>query len=601
VTDDPRLPVAAPRDARARLARLLRDRARGVAALLGLTAGSTAATLAGPALIGVVVDAVVEGDGARTTVDRAALAFAVLAAVGAALRWASGLQAARLGESALRELRTEVFDHALDLPVEVVERAGTGELVSRLTGDVHALAQAVRTTVPQVVFAAVEATLIVVALVVVDWRLAAAAVVAGAPTAAVGGTWYARHAPARYRREREAIAELSSAVLQGYRGRTALHAHRAAGRYRHRTATAGRAVVDAGLATASARNRLRPSVSASLAAALVAVVVLGAALVDAGTVSVGAVSAAALYVIRLFEPVSSLLEEVDEVQQASAAIARLVGVTQVPAHRARTRATTRGARAAAAEVELRDVRFGYVRDRPVLHGVDLRVAAGEHVVVVGPSGAGKTTIATLVAGTHHPWSGDVRVGGREVGADGGTPVVLVSQEGHVFARSVADNVRLGRPDATDDEVRAALAAVDADRWVDALPDGIETLVGEGHHRLGGPASQQLALARVVCADPAVVVLDEATADLDPVVAARTERHLDAVLAGRTVLAVAHRLDAAARADRVVVVEDGVVVAQGPHEDLVAAGGTYAELWDRWVRRRAGTDADGVPTGAGQEG
>jgi ATP-binding cassette subfamily C protein len=164
---------------------------------------------------------------------------------------------------------------------------------------------------------------------------------------------------------------------------------------------------------------------------------------------------------------------------------------------------------------------------------------------------------------------------------------MVAQEGHVFARSVADNVRLAQPDATDDDVRRALDTVDALEWVDGLPHGTATVVGAGHHRLTPPQAQQLGLARLVCADPAVVILDEATAELDPTAAARTERHLASALVGRTVLTIAHRLDAAARADRVVVMDAGAVVAAGPHADLLLQEGTYAALWARWTAARGG--------------
>jgi len=540
---------------------------------------SSAATLAGPALIGVVVDVVHRQDGDRATIARAAVAFAVLSVVAAGLLYFATVRAATLGEDALVELRTEVFEHALQAPSHVIERGGVGDIVSRVTGDVSLLVRAVRATVPVVVFATIEVVLTVVALAVVEPRLAAAALAAAFAPAAIAGRWYLVHAPARYRLERERYGALAGALLEAYDGRRVLVAAGAVGRTRIALARRGRAVVDAELATTAARNRLRTSISASLALALVAVVAVGAALVRDDAVSVGAVSAAALYVVRLFDPIGTLFEEADAVQQASAATARLVGITQLPVHDAPVVVV---GELEPGEVVVDDVTFGYEDDVLAVAHVSLHLAAGERVALVGPSGAGKTTLGTLICGMRAPDLGTVRVGGRPSAPAGTAAVAMLAQEPHVFARSVADNVRVGRPDADHRRIAAALAAVGADAWTADLPDGLDTVVGHGHHPLSAAQAQQLGLARLVCTDPAVVILDEATADMDPIAAARTEQHLDAALAGRTVLTIAHRLDVAARADRVVVMAHGAVTESGTHAELLVADGTYAHLWRRWT-------------------
>jgi ATP-binding cassette subfamily C protein len=317
------------------------------------------------------------------------------------------------------------------------------------------------------------------------------------------------------------------------------------------------------------------------------VLVAGFLLVRNGTITVGEATAAALYFHRLFDPIGELLFQLDTAQAAGASLARLVGVLQLepPAEPAEP------ATVADASVRLDGVRFGYDGGAEVLHGVDLGLTSGERVALVGVSGAGKTTIAKLVAGVHTPTGGTVLVGGAPVPDIGpaamSRTVALVSQEVHVFAGSLADDLRLAKPDATDAELRAALDRVDATAWVDALPDGLDTVVNDGPHQLGPTEAQQLALARLVLADPRVAVLDEATAEAGSAGARRLEASAEGVFTpGRTALVVAHRLTQAVAADRIVLVDKGEVVEAGTHEELLAAGGAYAELWSAWSQSRS---------------
>jgi ABC-type multidrug transport system fused ATPase/permease subunit len=589
------LPTATRRAARSRMGRLVRERWRGVGAALLLTSVSTAATLAGPALVGVVVDAVANGSpDARATVDRAAIAYAVLAVVAAVLRYFGGVRAAVVGEDALAELRTEVFDHALSVPADVVERAGTGDLVSRVTNDVTILADAVRNAIPVTLAAVLQLLFTVVALFLLDVRLAAVAVVTGIPIAVLGARWYFRRAPALYRRERERHADLAASLHEAYLGAPVLANFRAVTRARHRLATRGRATVDSEMATTAARNRMRPIISIGQAVSLVAVTAVGAAMIDAGSLEVGTLSAAALYLIQLFNPIATLLEWSDELQRSTASFARLVGVTELPVDIVTPAGTEhRDPDPVPGEpvpVDVRDVAFGYDGGVLAVAGVRIELAPGERLAVVGPSGAGKSTLGKLVAGLLHPARGAVLVGGAVVDElDHRTRarrVAMVAQEVHVFGQNVRENVGLGRPEVTDDDVRRALDAVDARAWVDSLPDGLDTRIGPGRYPVSTMRAQQLALARLVCLDPAVVVLDEATADLDPLAAARTERHLDVALGRRTVITIVHRLDVAEHADRVVVMDEGRVVACGPHRELVAQeGSVYARLWRTWTEAR----------------
>ena len=235
------------------------------------------------------------------------------------------------------------------------------------------------------------------------------------------------------------------------------------------------------------------------------------------------------------------------------------------------------------------MRFSYVEGRDVLHGVDLSLAVGERLAMVGPSGAGKSTLGRLLAGIHPPRTGTVEVGGVGLTelplAQLRGHVALVTQEHHVFVGTLRENLALAldrrRRSGRDAELRAALEAVDADGWVRALPEGLDTLVGSGGRALGPAQAQQVALARLVLADPHTLVLDEATSLIDPRAARHLERSLAAVLEGRTVVAIAHRLFSAHDADRVAVVEDGGVTELGSHDELVARGGSYAALWESW--------------------
>jgi ABC-type multidrug transport system fused ATPase/permease subunit len=317
-----------------------------------------------------------------------------------------------------------------------------------------------------------------------------------------------------------------------------------------------------------------------------------------GWVSIAQVTAATLYVQQLVTPVSTLLDWLDTIQTGAASLARLVGVAHIPADR-----TATGAQPDEADRRLEAARvgFAYRPGREVLRDVDLTVTPGEHLAMVGPSGAGKSTLGRLLAGISAPGRGSVTVGGASLmelplGQLRGE-VALITQEHHVFTGTLRENVALAKAEAFDAEIFAALAAVDAREWVAALPEGLDTQLGSGALELSAPQAQQLALARLVLADPRILVLDEATSLLDPRAARHLERSLSAVLHGRTVISIAHRLHTAHDADRVAVIEDGRVTELGPHQELIAARGAYARLWDSWHgEQRAASSGAGTDPG-----
>ncbi|WP_046505849.1 ABC transporter ATP-binding protein, partial [Streptomyces odonnellii] len=308
----------------------------------------------------------------------------------------------------------------------------------------------------------------------------------------------------------------------------------------------------------------------------------------AGVVSLGAVVSCALYLRQLAEPLDAILLWVEQLQSSSASFARVEGLALAPSA-PRCGGPTPSDDRIAVEGVWYAYDSGRAEPRDVLRGVDLTVRPGERLAVVGPSGAGKSTLGRLLAGVDRPRAGSVTVGGVPIAdLDPGQlrrQVVLVTQEHHVFTDSIRDNLLIAAPGATDEEIRTALDAVGAD-WIDELPDGLDTVpgasaTGGAELRIDGARAQQLALARVVLADPHTLILDEATALLDPATARHAERALAAVLEGRTVIAIAHRLDTARDADRVAVMDDGRLTELGTHDALVAAGGPYAGLWHSW--------------------
>jgi ABC-type multidrug transport system fused ATPase/permease subunit len=571
------LPVADARQVRGYARALARRHPRDLAVTVALHSLAAIAGLAAPRLIGDLVQAVDEG----TTVgfvDRTILAVGGFLLAQTVLTRYARYFSFRLGETVLAELRENFVRDSLALPVGTVEAAGTGDLLTRTSRDVDALGWSVRFAVPETIIALVTVGFTVGAcLLVGGW--VGIALLLGVPALWVATRWYLRRAKAGYLRENASYAEINATLAETVDGARTVEALRL---QEERTARIDGAIAESYAAeryTLFLRTVWFPAAELGYLVPTVATLLVGGWLYAGGHTTLGAVTAATLYVQQLIDPVDRLLMWLDELQVGGAALARLLGVAQVPDDREPS-----GRVPAGEEIEARDVRFAYVEGRDVLHGVDLSLAVGERLAMVGPSGAGKSTLGRLLAGIHPPRTGSVTVG--QVGltelplADLRGHVALVTQEHHVFVGTVRDNLALA-VDGSDTALRTALEAVDAWDWVAALPEGLDTRVGSGGHPLTPPQAQQLALARLVLADPHTLVLDEATSLLDPRAARHLERSLAAVLHGRTVIAIAHRLHTAHDADRVAVVEDGAITELGSHHELVAAGGSYAALWESW--------------------
>ncbi|MEV5128034.1 ABC transporter ATP-binding protein [Streptomyces decoyicus] len=598
--DGAALPVADRATTRRAALRLIRRDRRAFALMLALNALAAGAGLAGPWLLGRIVDTVRDGGGVRA-VDRLALVLLVCAVAQLLLARYARFVGHRFGERTVARVREQYVDRALALPAATVERAGTGDLTARGTTDVTAVAQTLRDAAPEVFIAASQALFLLAAVVVLDPLLGACGL--GLLCGLVAVRWYLRRARTAYLAEgaaTSALAELLAATAAGARTVEAL------GLEERRTAASEQAIERCRRTrtrTLFLRSVLLPAVDLSYVLPVVGVLLVGGAMQGRGGISLGVVVAAALYLRQLSEPLQTILLWVEQLQSSGAAFARVEGLGRAPR-------TTGSAPAALLprpspepspvpatpaddRIDVTAVHYAYgpggggpraAAPRDVLHGVDLTVRPGERLALVGPSGAGKSTLGRLLAGIDAPRSGSVTVGRVPVAALAPEvlrrQVVLVSQEHHVFLGTVRDNLRIAAPDADDAALHGALAAVGAD-WAAELPAGLDTGLGAGGHRPDGAQSQQLALARVVLADPHTLILDEATALLDPRTARHTERALAAVLKGRTVIAIAHRLHTAHDADRVAVMEAGRLTELGTHDELVAAGGAYAALWRSW--------------------
>ncbi|MEV5012002.1 ABC transporter ATP-binding protein [Streptomyces sp. NPDC056159] len=584
-----RLPVAEPADVRRAALRLVRADRRAFAAVLALNALAAVAGLAGPWLLGRIVDHVRAGGGVGA-VDRMALAILVCALAQLLLaRWARYV-GHRFGERTLGRVREEFVGRALSLPASVVERAGTGDLTTRGTADVATVGTALRDVGPELLVCGMEALFVLVAVFVLDPLLGVVGVLALTPIW-FALRWYLRRARDGYLAEGAATSEVAEVLAATASGARTVEAFRLAGRRVAASRDALETSRRTRLYTLFLRSVFFPVVEVSYILPVAGVLLVGGVLHGRGTVSLGAVVAAALYLRQFTEPLDQILMRVEQLQSSGASFARVEGLARAP------EAVPGGSPEPAGDrIDVTGARYAYERGGEVLRGVDLTVRPGERLAVVGPSGAGKTTLSRLLAGVDAPTAGSVTVGGVPVA--GLEPerlrrqVVLVTQEHHVFLGTVRDNLRIAEPAATDEELWSALAAVGADAWVRELPKGLDTGLGAAGHRTDGSQAQQLALARVVLADPHTLILDEATALLDPATARHTERALAAVLRGRTVIAIAHRLHTAHDADRVAVMEDGRLTELGTHDDLVASGGAYAALWHTWHGNGAAPSGEG---------
>ncbi|RSS47080.1 ABC transporter ATP-binding protein [Streptomyces sp. WAC08241] len=572
------LPVADTAEVRAHARVLARGHRRDLTWLLSLHGLAAACGLVAPWLIGRLIDEVAEGT-TSGAVDLLALGLLASLVGQAVLTYAAVQRSCRFGEKITAEVREDFVDRVVTLPLSTVEDAEPGDLITRASRDTDALTNTVRYAAPETLIATLTCLFTFGALLLVG-PLTALPSLLVVPLLWAGTRWYLRRSGVAYRRRAAGYVALGDTLAETVPGARTAEAFGLRDRRRraldHDLGEAYRAEHR----TMWLRSSWYLTVELSYAVPLVATLAVGGVLYTGGLASLGQVVAATLYVRQLIFPLDDVLSWMDELQIGSASLARVLGVSKLPADREPT-----GASPCGRDLSVRDVSFSYVPGRTVLHGVDLDLAPGERLAVVGPSGSGKSTLGKLFAGIYHPGSGTVRVGGVPLvelsTAELRRRIALVTQEHHIFRGTLRENLTLARPGADDAEARRALEVVGAGDWSAALPSGLDTPVGSTGHPLTAAQAQQVALARLVLADPHTLVLDEATALLDPATARHAERALAAVLGDRTVIAIAHRLHTAEDADRIAVVEEGRVTELGSHHALLAADGAYAALWRAW--------------------
>ncbi|HHC08337.1 MAG TPA: ABC transporter ATP-binding protein [Actinobacteria bacterium] len=546
---------------------------------------ATAARLLGPlAVRGGVDEGIARGDGGAVT--RFALVFLVLLGVQYVFGRISRYAVAAVGERFLLDLRRRVFAHLVGMDLGFFGRQKTGVLVGRMTSDIESLQEFVGDGAVLALTNLLTVGGVAVAMVVLDWRLAAVSFAVVGVLVAVSAV-FQRHAAVAYRRVREGIGRVLAGLQEGIAGVRVVQAFT---HERRQAGTFGRVNEDyfaANMAAARAIAWYFPAVAFLRVVAIAAVLYVGGGRVVEGKLSFGTLVGFLLYLDWFFQPIVNLANVYNLLQSALAALGKLFQLLDTPPAVVEAPDAVDLPEPVAGEVALERVTFGYDPARPVLVDVELVVPPGQRLAVVGETGSGKSTLARLILRAYDPQRGIVRLDGHDLRSltdrSRVAAVSLIPQDGFLFAGSLRRNLAYARPEADDVEIWNVLRAMGIDGWVRSLPEGLDTEVRERGSRFSAGERQLVALARAFLADPAVIVLDEATSNLDPETEVEVEGALRVLLHDRTAIVIAHRLRSAERADRVVVVDGGRIVADGTHESLVAEDPRYRRLVEIWKR------------------
>jgi ABC-type multidrug transport system fused ATPase/permease subunit len=559
--------------------RLVRERKRWFIALVLLNGLAAVAALAVPRLLGELIDRVT-APGPAAGIGSLSLVIVGVVVAQSAFTLAGQSTSTLFGQGLLAATREFVVEKILRLPLSRVEGASTGDLVTRVTRDVGTMSRALQFGVPMLIITLLTVVLSVGAMLLNSVLLAVPSLLV-IGTSFVQVRRYLRRASRAYITEGATYSRINTTLAETVEGARTVEALGLAEKRLRAGEDDVALSAQAERYGLTLRNLLFTVIDVAFNVPRVITVLVGAWGYGNGYVTLGQITTAVLYVEALSGPLDRLVGEIDRLQVGAASVARLLGIAEVPQDRTHGSAKPDGP-----ELVGEDLRFAYREGHDVLHGVDFRPRVGERLALVGPSGSGKSTLGRLLAGINGPRTGSVSVGGVELVElpleELREEVALVTQEHHVFVGTVRDNIVLGRNAADDGAVWRALDAVGSADWVRRLPEGLDTTVGSGNQALTPAQAQQVAMARLVIADPHTLVLDEATSLIDPRTARTLEGSVNALLTGRTVIAIAHRLHTAHDADRIAVVDDGRIVELGSHDELVERDGEYAALWRAWT-------------------